>query len=129
MNTNEQSGKEDDWNEFSAEVVTHIREYVIPQYGDKGDDLASEYSLEECRLNLYRYITRLGKNSREHHDAMDCLKIAHYAQMTYHKLVRGQKNSYGPEQQFISIVLGGTDWSKKELLELATELKLKQLGE
>ena len=39
--------KENDWKDFSDEVVTHIREYVIPQYGDKGDDLASEYSLEE----------------------------------------------------------------------------------
>jgi len=93
MRTNDFSGKEIDWNEFSAEVVVHIREYVIPQYGDKSDDLASEYSLEECRLNLHRYITRLGKNSREHHDAMDCLKIAHYAQMIYHKLIKGEQNA------------------------------------
>ena len=85
--------KENDWKDFSDEVVTHIREYVIPQYGDKGDDLATEYTLEECRLNLKRYIERLGRNSREHHDAMDCLKIAHYAQMIYHKLIKGEQNA------------------------------------
>jgi hypothetical protein len=87
------SKKEVDWEFFSQQVAEHIHNYVVPQYGDKGDDIASEYTIEECRLNLHRYVARLGKNSREHHDAMDCLKIAHYAQMTFHKLVMGVKNA------------------------------------
>jgi len=93
MSTNELSGKEQDWGMFSEVVQYHIRDYVIPQYGDKGDDLASEYTIEECRLNLHRYVARLGKNSRLGHDELDCIKIAHYAQMIHHKLITGEQNA------------------------------------
>ena len=36
-----------DWDLFSINVRSHIESYTVPQYGDKGDDLASEYTTEQ----------------------------------------------------------------------------------
>jgi hypothetical protein len=74
------------WELFSDDVLEHIEEYVVPQYGDLDEDLCSEYTVEECILNMKRYLQRIGRNSRPGHDALDCIKIAHYAQMIYDKL-------------------------------------------
>lgn len=83
MNT---KGKEEQWQIFSDIVAKHIREYTIPQYGDTGDDLATDYSFEDCMRAIKKYIARAGKNVRPDQDELDCLKIAHYAQMAYNIL-------------------------------------------
>jgi len=80
-----------DWNQFSDEVFSHIEVYTIPQYGDKGEDIASDYNVEDCIRNIKRYIARTGKNSRPGQDQLDLIKIAHYAQMAYTLL--GEKNA------------------------------------
>jgi hypothetical protein len=78
------------WQNFSHKVEDHIEQYVIPQYGDEGVDLATDYSFEECIQNIKRYIARAGKNSRPHQDELDMIKIAHYSQMAYFKLQEKQ---------------------------------------
>lgn len=73
-----------DWQEFSAKVLNHIEEYTVPQYGDKGEDRASEYTLETIAEHIGRYRDRIGSNSRGSIEAKrDMLKIAHYASLGY----------------------------------------------
>ena len=74
-------GKE--WDEFQDEVLKHIEEYTVPQYGDKGSDIASEYTAEYCLSQVKKYQARFGSNSRKGQEKLDLLKMAHYIQMAY----------------------------------------------
>lgn len=78
--------KEQDWIAFSNIVFKHIRDYVIPQYGDKLEDQAAVYSVEECVRQIQKYSARFGKNVREGQEQLDLIKIAHYAQIAFTKL-------------------------------------------
>ena len=78
-----------DWVKFAGEVLSHIDLYVVPQYGDKGIDPASDYSLDDYIKQIQKYATRFGKNARPGQDRLDLLKIAHYAQMAATKLDEG----------------------------------------
>lgn len=73
----------DDWEAFSACVLAHVDGYTVAQYGDKGEDLATAYTPEQCVAQIRKYATRFGNNQREGQDALDLLKIAHYAQMAH----------------------------------------------
>jgi hypothetical protein len=75
-----------DWVAFAEQVLLHIEDYTVPQYGDKGEDLASNYAAEDCIRHIKRYVARFGKNARPDQDHLDLLKIAHYAQMAATKL-------------------------------------------
>jgi hypothetical protein len=71
-------GKE--WMEFSQQVLDHIENYTLPQYGDKGEDQASEYDLTTIAEHIRRYQNRMGRNARGSVEAKrDMIKIAHYA--------------------------------------------------
>jgi len=72
-----------DWESFSRKVDKHIVEYTIPQYGDKGDDQADGYTVEDFVKQIKKYATRSGKNSRPGQEELDLIKIAHYAQMAH----------------------------------------------
>lgn len=75
--------KVEDWGRFSDDVITHIDEYVIPQYGDKGNDECADYTIEDLVKQIKKYSARQGKNSRPGQDQIDLIKIAHYAQMAH----------------------------------------------
>jgi hypothetical protein len=75
--------RSDDWQEFSNDMHEHIEEYTIPQYGDKGEDNATDYTVQDCITQIKRYVNRAGKNSRPGQESLDLIKIAHYAQMAY----------------------------------------------
>lgn len=75
-----------EWMEFSQAVYTHIENYTVPQYGDKGADLCSEYSVEKCLDQAKKYLARHGRNSRPGQDKQDLLKAAHYLQMAWREL-------------------------------------------
>jgi pyruvate-formate lyase-activating enzyme len=81
----------EDWRKFSARVEHHIETYTVNQYGDKGEDLATEYTPEYCMQQIKKYAARFGKNEREGQDQLDLLKIAHYAQMASEMLERRTK--------------------------------------
>lgn len=80
------SERSNDWLVFSNDVVIHIEEYTVPQYGDKGSDQANDFTPEECVLQIKKYANRHGRNSRPGQEKLDLLKIAHYAQLAYTKL-------------------------------------------
>ena len=75
-----------DWAMFQKEVLNHIETYTVPQYGDKGEDLADEYSTQDCLNQVKKYVTRYGKNAREGQEKLDLLKMAHYIQMGFEAL-------------------------------------------
>lgn len=77
------SARAADWREFSRLVEKHIEEYTVPQYGDKGSDLATEYTAVRCVEQIKKYAARFGKNARAGQDDLDLLKIAHYAQLAW----------------------------------------------
>jgi len=77
--------KSDHWDSFADKVKTHINEYTVKQYGDHGEDLASEYTPEQCIAQIKKYVARFGKNAREGQNELDLLKIAHYAQMASYR--------------------------------------------
>ncbi|AEX56077.1 hypothetical protein KL1_00029 [Burkholderia phage vB_BceS_KL1] len=82
-----------DWQAFSAEVLAHIETYTVPQYGDKGEDIASDYSAQDCINGAKKYLARFGRNSRPGQDKLDLLKAAHYLQMAAMNLdEQGVKN-------------------------------------
>lgn len=70
-----------DWMAFAGKVNDHIETYTVPQYGDKGEDQASEYGSAEHILQAKRYLARFGKNSRPGQEVLDLMKTAHYIQM------------------------------------------------
>lgn len=78
-----QRGK--DWIEFSAQVLAHIEGYTVPQYGDKGEDEVSNWTVEDCLKAVSKYRSRHGKNSREGQDELDMLKMAHFIQIAFEK--------------------------------------------
>ncbi len=77
-----------EWGDFASAVLQHVETYTVPQYGDAPDDQVEEWTAAECALTIRRYASRQGKNSREGQDALDLLKIAHYACLAYNKLIK-----------------------------------------
>lgn len=75
------SRRGDDWRAFAEQVYNHIENYTVPQYGDKGEDQATEYGSAEHVLQAKRYLARYGKNSRPGQELLDLIKTAHYCQM------------------------------------------------
>lgn len=75
--------RSDEWLAFAQQVHEHIETYTVPQYGDKGEDLAGDYSREQCLQQVKKYLARQGKNQREGQDQLDLLKAAHYLQLAW----------------------------------------------
>jgi len=82
------SKRGDQWTQFAYdEVYKHIEDYTVPQYGDMPHDQVSEFTVEDFKTNLKRYVNRIGVGARGKKEALrDCLKIAHYACLLYFKL-------------------------------------------
>lgn len=71
----------EEWKKFSEKVLNHIETYTVPQYGDKGEDLATDYSVEDLLKQANKYLARYGKNQRQGQEMLDFMKTAHYIQM------------------------------------------------
>lgn len=89
------SKRAEDWIKFSNEVLHHIENYTVPQYGDKGEDQITEWSVEECLLAIKKRQARYGKNVREGQQVLDFLKMAHETQIAcdkYKEEINGSGN-------------------------------------
>jgi len=75
------SKRGNDWSCFADEVFTHIEEYTVPQYGDKGEDQASEWDSKQLVEQAKKYLNRFGKNQRPGQEMLDFNKAAHYCQL------------------------------------------------
>lgn len=74
------------WENFSNHVIAHIEEYVVPQYGDEGDDPAATYSFEDCIKQAQRYLARAMTNARPEGLERDMRKVAHWTQMAWDRI-------------------------------------------
>ena len=80
------SKKIESWLTFAVRVRNHIRDYVIAQYGDDGQDPATEYTAEDCIKHAQRYLARFGKQSRPGEEFLDLYKAAHWIQIAHDKI-------------------------------------------
>ena len=81
-----------EWADFAKDVLTHVENYTVPQYGDAPDDQASTWDVLEIKSQLSRYVNRIGRNARgEAESRRDCLKIAHYACILALRIDKNQK--------------------------------------
>lgn len=82
-----------EWEAFSSAVSEHIKEYVIPQYGDMDRDEAHKYSNSELEKQIEKYVARFGRNSRgTKEQKRDLLKIAHYCCILHAKMSEHSSN-------------------------------------
>ncbi len=72
-----------EFSRFAELVVDHIENYTVPQYGDKGEDQCTNYSIDDCIKQAQKYLARYGRNAREGQEELDFKKAAHYIQMAY----------------------------------------------
>ena len=80
----------ENWRKFSAQVEDHIENYVVPQYGDVGDDPVTNYSVADCLLQVEKYVKRFGRSSRPGEEMRDLIKAAHFLQRAADKF-QGEK--------------------------------------
>ena len=84
-----------EWVEFSLEVDDHIEKYCIPQYGDYPDTMIEDWTINDVKTQLEKYIKRIGTNVRGREEAKrDTLKIAHYACLLLKK-IEEEENELG----------------------------------
>lgn len=77
----------DEWEVFSSITHSHIKNYTIPQYGDKPGDNLSTWDPEDCIRQIGKYINRFKNNARGPYERkLDMLKVAHYACVAFWKL-------------------------------------------
>ena len=80
-------GRLREWDFFSYMVYHHIKEYAIPQYGDKPGDNLSTWNAADCVRQIGKYVKRFSTNARGANESKnDLLKVAHYACVAYIKL-------------------------------------------
>lgn len=70
-----------DYINYSREVLMHIENYTIPQYGDAPNDEISSWSVEECLKDVSKRLSRYGRQSRGGQQALDFKKMAHVIQI------------------------------------------------
>lgn len=70
-----------EWMTFALLVLAHVETYTVGQYGDAGEDPASNYTVEDALRSASKYIARFGRNAREGEQFRDFLKHAHYVQI------------------------------------------------
>lgn len=75
-----------------AELISHVENYTIPQYGDFPHDQITNWTVKDFITQIQKYCNRHGKNSRPGQDALDLMKIAHYAISARVKLMQVATN-------------------------------------
>ena len=73
------------WALFAVAVEAHVEDYTVPQYGDKGEDQVTGYTVEDCLKQAQKYINRYGRNVRPGQQDLDFIKAAHYIQLAAEK--------------------------------------------
>ncbi len=79
--------KSKEWTNFSTDVVLHIVDYCIPQYGDYPDEMIGKMDTDDVKFQIEKYAGRIGRGVRGPEEAeRDCFKIAHYAAILHSKI-------------------------------------------
>lgn len=107
--------REQEWKEFSEDVRKHCIEYTVPQYGEKGADQVTNWTIEDLIVQIQKYCHRYGNNARPGQEHLDFMKIAHYACMSYWKYIESGKN----EEKSTFTITGDYDNIISKLKELS----------
>lgn len=83
------------WRRFSALVEEHIANYVVPQYGDEGEEPAKEYDFDDCIKQAQRYLARAKTNQRPEGLERDMRKCAHWVQKAFDRIGESNDNNHG----------------------------------
>jgi hypothetical protein len=76
-----------DFVAFNTIVIHHIKNYTIPQYGDRPDDEIESWTPEQCVKAIQKYTRRFGAERRGRLEELrDMVKIAHTAQIAFDKM-------------------------------------------
>lgn len=78
------------WIRFAKQVTSHIKNYVIPQYGDEDNEPAQEYDFMDCVKQAKRYLARADTSQRVGEELRDLHKAAHWIQKAADRLERRQ---------------------------------------
>jgi len=80
------SNRAKEWKTFSQQVLFHIEDYAVRQYGDSPTDQLSEYSPEDCIKQIQKYANRHFSGQRGPVEKQrDLLKMAHYTAVCFFK--------------------------------------------
>jgi hypothetical protein len=91
-----------EFEDFVTVVKHHIKTYTIPQYGDYPNDQMTTASIFDIKMNLLRYVNRIGSNSRGKNEAIrDTYKFAHYAAILWGKYTREEGLEQTVESRWI----------------------------
>lgn len=82
-----------DFLKFTEKVITHIENYTVPQYGDKGEDQVTGYTADDCVKQAQKYLSRFGRNAREGQQKLDFIKAAHYCQLAHDKYIEEKEKA------------------------------------
>ena len=74
------------WTKFAEEVVNHIENYTVPQYGDEPDDNVEEWDSYDCIKQVVKYLNRVKTCQRPGEEKRDLMKMAHYIQLAHQKM-------------------------------------------
>jgi len=74
------------WVMFAEDVLKHVDNYTVPQYGDMGEDQVTDWTAEHCIEQAKKYMNRFGKNNRPGQEKLDLLKAAHYVSLACEKM-------------------------------------------
>jgi hypothetical protein len=86
-------------------VEDHLVNYTVPQYGDYPEDQMTSASIYDIKMNLLRYVNRIGTNARGQEEAVrDTYKISHYAAILWGKYIRGEENPDKTERLYRWII-------------------------
>ena len=94
-----------DWIKFASKVLAHIEEYAVPQYGDKGKDQITDWTVEECLKAVSKRVARYGRQSREGQQELDFLKMVHEVQIAWDKYIMLQKQLEDNKDDFSKTVI------------------------
>lgn len=79
--------REVEWRGYAREVLAHVADYTVKQYGDYPKDKTSEWTARRCIEEMQKYCERFGQGARgQQEQERDLLKIGHYACMALSKL-------------------------------------------
>lgn len=84
----------EEWKCFEEIMRFHIESYAQIQYGNPGgDEQIDGFSVEDCWQNIQRYYNRRNSSVRgESETRRDAIKVSHYAQVIYNKLLEELKD-------------------------------------
>ena len=79
----------EEWENFQEVMKDHLENYAQIQYGNpEGDEQIDRFSAEDCWQNIQRYYNRRNSSVRgESETRRDAIKVSHYAQVIYNKLL------------------------------------------